>query len=108
MNPHISHLGEEYITMDTRFYNFTQTIRDVKCAEHTQQRFSKEVTGVGKTQDQVSIAGSKPDAMKIIKPTYARPVGFSGEVPLGSARGRHISASADRCGRPKAKKKTTV
>ena len=81
--------------MDTRFYNFTQTIRDVKRAEHTQQRFSKEVTGVGKTQDQVSIAGSKPDAMKIIKPTYARPVGFSGEVPLGSARGCQISASAD-------------
>ena len=102
MNPHISHLGEEYITMDTRFYNFTQTIRDVKRAEHTQQRFSNEVTGVGKTQDQVSIAGSKPDAMKIIKPTYARPVGFSGEVPLGSARGRHISASADA---PKQKKK---
>ena len=87
--------------MDTRFHNFTQTIRDVKRAEHTQQRFSKEVTGRGNTQNLVSVAGSKPEGIKQIKQTYAKPVSFSGETPLGAERGRHIAASADA---PKSKK----
>ena len=87
--------------MDTRFHNFTQTIRDVERAEHTQQRFSKEVTGRGNTQNLVSVAGSKPEGIKQIKQTYAKPVSFSGETPLGAERGRHIAASADA---PKSKK----
>jgi len=98
---HISHLGKKY-TMDTRFHNFTQAIRDVKRAAHTQQRFSQEVTGAGKTQDLVLISGSKPEAMKRIKQTYAKPVGFSGEASLGANRGRKIHASSDA---PKSKKK---
>jgi hypothetical protein len=92
LNQHISHLGKEY-TMDTRFHNFTQAIRDVKRATHTQQRFSQEVTGTGKTQELVQISGSKPGEAKQIKQTYAKPVAFAQQEPLGANRGRSIAVS---------------
>lgn len=87
--------------MDTRFHNFTQAIKDVRRATHTQQRFSQEVTGTGKTQKLVQISGSKPGETKRIKQTYAKPVAFAQEEPLGANRGRSIAVSK---GAPEQKK----
>eukprot|EP00035_Acanthoeca_spectabilis_P017075 m.356710 g.356710 ORF g.356710 m.356710 type:complete len:343 (-) comp16606_c0_seq6:2021-3049(-) len=82
--------------MDANFYQFVKNARSLKKAHQTQIQFSKEVTGRGRTQDLVSIAGSKPDAMKDMTPKYAKPVAFSGERPLGQpAKGRAIPARFD-------------
>ena len=87
--------------MDTRFHNFSQAIEDVARATKLQKSFSKEVTGTGKTQKLVSIAGSKPGEIKRVKQTYAKPVGFAQQEPLGANRGRSIAVSK---GAPEQKK----
>ena len=92
--------------MDANFYQFRKQARDAKMAKHAQIRFSKEVTGRGKTQDLVLISGSKPEHQKQIKPKMARVVAF-GERPLGQAAPRSHAISA-RSSPPKHKKNDSL
>ena len=88
--------------MDTRFYNFSKAVNDLNKAKHNQVRFSKEVTGKGKTQDLVQMSGSRPGPLQNKRTKLAPAVSFVREAPLGQAKGKKINAASDA---PKRKKK---
>ena len=70
--------------MDSQFYEYAKSVHDKKKAMQTIQQFAKEVTGKGKTQEAVSMSGSKPTQYRPPKPKYAHPTSFSGLPPLGA------------------------
>ena len=92
--------------MDSQFYEYAKSVHDKKKAMQTIQQFAKEVTGKGKTQEAVSMSGSKPTQYRPPKPKYAHPTSFSGLPPLGAGpRGKTIKAHGQP---PKAKKNDGV